>query len=143
MAISARIDREHAAPLQIGGLLVCSALSPESPGGPFFSMFIIILCTVLYYAYDGYRTLVGLKLAGNVIIVYVVMLLGLSGYPMPAYELPIRAFGWSVLVYVFDMALWLIFSEEIKYYKTKITELVKLNREMLDSGECHDATRKP
>lgn len=143
MAISSKLKRELAAPIQIAGLLVCAAVAPDSPGGPFFSMFLVVLSTVLYYAYDGYRSLVGVKLIVNAILIYVVMLLGLSGYPMPLYELPIRALGWSVMIYVFDFVLWIILDEQMKYYKTKIAELVKLNKEILETGECNDATREP
>lgn len=136
--------------IQIAGLIVCAALAPNSPGGPFFSTFIVVFCLVLYYAYDGYKTQTGPKLTISCLIVYGVMLLALSKYDQPPYELLIRSLAWASFIYVFAYVLWVIADDIDKRFHDHRerdllrlnSELIKLNREILDSGGCDDATGK-
>jgi glucan phosphoethanolaminetransferase (alkaline phosphatase superfamily) len=132
--------------IQIAGLIICAAIAPGSPGGPFFSAFIIIFALVLCYAYDGYKQYKLAKVLASAIVVLVLMLFALSKYDQPVLEWFYRSMGWSAFIYVFCYSLWVIFEDmDRRFHSHREKELLNLNKQLIElnheilDARCNDA----
>lgn len=149
-AISAMTHKVASAVIQISCLAVAAAIAPMSPGGPIFSSVILVMAMILSYAYGWFR-LAGLaKAGGSFLIIYTIMAFNLSKMDEYGMSVLIRAFAWTSFLAVFCFVLWLIVEELDKEFHMEREDqllrlndkLIKLNREILDSGGCDDATGK-
>lgn len=148
-AISIIAKHPYSGGIQIACLVVASAFSPPTPGGPFFSSAISIFALILIYAYGGYREMKWPKIAISFAFLYSIMVLNLSRTEPFNEQIFIRGFVWSMFLVVFCFVLWLVVEEiDTRFHRVKESELlrinrelIKLNHELLDGG-CNDATGK-
>lgn len=148
-AISIVAKQPFSGVIQIACLIVASALSPPSPGGPFFSSAICIFALVLTYAYGGYNKFRNIKVLISIAVMFIIMTFNLSHLIPPSFELFVRSFSWTTFLTVFCFVLWLVVEEiDKKFHYQREQELLRLNRELIElnhellNGGCNDATGK-
>lgn len=146
-AMTIFMPKRYGGNVQLSCLLIVSAMAPGTPGGPFLSAFIMIFSMVLFYAYNGFKTLRGIKVGLSMGIVYVLMAINLSRVVPDFNEMLIESLTWSTFIYVFCYALWVIAEDiDTKFHTVRERELleenrelIKLNHDILDATRCEDA----
>ena len=146
-ALSSIVPRASGQALQTWFL--CSAsffpLLASDIASTFFGGAIAVVALVLIYAYGGYRTLSFWKLPVTVAGLFIVCLsASLLAGELPVLEACVRAFAWTLFVFVLCLILWIVAdSMEVEFHEEYSSLIVKQNRTLLEElkkkgGGCDD-----
>lgn len=132
--------------IQIIALIVSAFIPMTFSDSPFFGAVVAIFAVISIYAYGGYQTFQGFKFALTFVALFTLSLIASLAYmPSDGPGVLVRAFGWTVFIFLFLSALWFILDDiNRRFYTEKEKKLIELNRELLEMnkklvhGGCED-----
>ena len=133
--------------IQLVTMSVCAMISFRLSEAPYFGFAIITIMCALIYAYGGYQTFQGIKVALTLCVIYVLCFASIVGFIPLSFETAFKAFNWTMAIMVFGVVLWWIIEFiEMKFHQ-KLKEEINRNRIELESikklaGGCNDGAER-